>query len=265
MKVVLFCGGLGTRLRQHAEVTPKPLVTIGSQPIIWHIMAYYASFGHKEFIVCLGYLGNQIRDFFLNYNPYMLEDFTLANGQVHKRSDRSDVKDWKITFVDTGLHSTIGERLLRVRHYLDGESQFLANYSDGLSDLSLNSYVREFEESGATAGFLSVKPPTSFHSAISGEDGIVTEFMPLAESEQWLNGGFFVMKSEVFDYIEPGNDLVEEPFDRLVAKSQLWTKRHTGFWRPMDTFADKIAYDRMWSAENTPWRMTDGTADKSDD
>jgi glucose-1-phosphate cytidylyltransferase len=219
-------------------------------------MDYYAEFGHTDFIICLGYLGDQIKEYFFNYDPYMIEDVTLSHGKKQKTSDRSDVNDWTITFVETGLHSNIGERLMRVRQYLDGESQFLANYSDQLSDLSLNKYIREFEQTGATAGFLAVKPPASFHAVHSDERGFVTGLVPLADSDHWLNGGFFVMKQDIFDYIEAGNELVEEPFRRLASRSKLWTKRHHGFWRPMDTFKDKIAYDRMWSAEDTPWRVS---------
>lgn len=255
MKVVLFCGGMGTRLREHSDIIPKPLVNIGPRPILWHLMDYYAGFGHTEFVICLGYLGEQIRDYFFNYDPYTKDDVTLARGQRQKYTNRTDVDDWTITFVETGLHSNIGERLLRARKHLDGEPQFLANYSDQLSDLSLNSYIEEFEKTGATASFLSVKPPYSFHAAHSDERGFVKGFVSLAESDHWLNGGFFVMKSEIFDYIEEGNDLVEEPFRRLALRSRLWTRKHRGFWHPMDTLKDKIAYDRMWSAENTPWRL----------
>jgi len=219
-------------------------------------MDYYAEFGHTDFIICLGYLGDQIKEYFFNYDPHMTDDVILSHGKKHKTSDRSDVNDWTITFVETGLHSNIGERLMRVRQYLDGETQFLANYSDQLSDLSLNKYIREFEQTGAIAGFLTVKPPASFHAVRSDERGLVTGFVPLADSDQWLNGGFFVMKQDIFDYIEAGNELVEEPFRRLASRSKLWTKRHHGFWHPLDTFKDKIAYDRMWSAEETPWRVS---------
>jgi glucose-1-phosphate cytidylyltransferase len=265
MKVVLFCGGMGTRLRQHSDVTPKPLVSIGPQPILWHIMSHYAAFGHMEFIVCLGYLGDQIREFFFNYDPYMIDDVTISQGTLNKRAVHSDVPDWTITFVETGLHSNIGERLLRVRKYLDGETMFLANYSDQLSDLNIHSYVQEFEKSAATAGFLSVKPPASFHAVRADEKGHVLGLVSMADSDYWLNGGFFVFRQDIFDYIEPGDELVEEPFRRLASRSKLWTRRHNGFWRPMDTFKDKIAYDRMWSAEDTPWRLTRPVAGQSDD
>lgn len=253
MKVVLFCGGMGTRLREHSDVMPKPLVSIGPRPILWHIMSHYAEYGHTDFIVCLGYLGDQIKEYFFNYDPYMIDDVTLSRGKKFKQTEQSDVKDWTITFVETGLHSNIGERLQRVQKYLRGEPQFLANYADQLSDLNISSYVQAFERTGATAGFLSVKPPSSFHAVHTDEKGLVTGLVSMAESDQWLNGGFFALKQEVFDYIEPGNELVEEPFRRLASRSKLWTKRHEGFWRPMDTFKDKIAYDRMWSAEDTPW------------
>jgi glucose-1-phosphate cytidylyltransferase len=265
MKVVLFCGGMGTRLRDHSDVTPKPLVNIGNRPILWHIMDYYAAFGHTEFILCLGYLGDQIREYFFNFDSYMAGDVTLERGRKQKHFERGDINDWTITLVDTGLHSNIGERLRRVRHYLDGDSMFLANYADQLSDLSLNAYIQEFETTGAIAGFLSVKPPSSFHAVKSDAQGFVSGFAPMAESGQWLNGGFFVMKQEIFDFVEPGNELVDEPFRRLASRSKLWTRRHEGFWRPMDTFKDKIAYDRMWSAEDVPWRRVHASLVQPDD
>lgn len=244
---------MGTRLRDHSDVTPKPLVNIGNRPILWHLMDYYASFGHTEFILCLGYLGDQIKDYFFNFDPHMVDDVTLMRGKKLKGNERSGVEDWTITFVDTGLHSNIGERLMRVRRYLHGEKMFLANYADQLADLDLNNFIQDFESTGATAGFVSVKPPASFHAVDARDDGFVNGFVPMAESDHWLNGGFFALKPEVFDAIKPGNELVEEPFHRLAMRSKLWTKRHEGFWRPMDTFKDKIAYDRMWGAEDTPW------------
>ena len=254
MKVVLFCGGLGTRLREHSDIIPKPLVNIGPRPIIWHLMRYYAHYGHKDFIVCLGYRGDSIRDYFINYDHYLMGDVTLDGSKGIVLPEQSEIADWKITFVDTGLHSNVGQRLLRVRKYLEDEPMFLANYSDQLSDLPLNSYVSEFEKTDAAVGLLSVKPSSqSYHCVNLDEDGHVNSLELISESDYWINGGYFVMRNDVFDYINEGEDMVEEPFIRMAADRKLWSKRYSGFWKAMDTFKDKITYDRMWGSEDIPW------------
>jgi len=255
VKVVLFCGGLGTRLREHSDTIPKPLVTIGSRPIIWHLMRYYAHFGHKEFILCLGYRGDLIREFFLNYSECLSNDFTMKDGGRTLQLHSSDIQDWTITFVDTGLHSNIGQRLVRVRHLLSGEATFLANYSDGLTDLPLDSYIADFAGSEAVGGFVSVRSPQSFHVAESAAGGVVTSIGPMGGDGVYINGGFFAFRQEIFDHVEEGEELVEQPFARLIKRNLLWTRRHDGFWRPMDTFKDKIMYDRMASSGNCPWMV----------
>lgn len=255
MKVVLFCGGLGTRLREHSDTIPKPLVPVGARPILWHLMRYYAHFGHNDFILCLGYRGDLIREYFLRYSEYVSNDFTMSDGGRRLELHSSDIQDWRITFVDTGLHSNIGQRLLRVRHLLAGERMFLANYSDGLADLALDRYVAAFEASGAVGGLISVRMPQSFHFTQSDEAGWVTAIGPVGGDALHINGGYFVFRSEIFDYIEEGQELVEQPFERLIEKRLLMTQRHAGFWRPMDTFKDKIVYDRMASAGDCPWMV----------
>src|SRR5688572_973979 len=178
MKVVLFCGGLGTRLREHSDTIPKPLVNIGFRPVIWHLMRYYAHYGHKDFILCLGYRGDLIREYFLNYDESLTNDFTLHNGGETVEYHSKDIADWNITFVDTGLHSNIGQRLLRVRKYLAGEKEFLANYSDGLSDLPLDKLIAEFRNKDVVASFASVLSGHSFHAVEAGDDGYVTHVGP---------------------------------------------------------------------------------------
>ena len=255
MKVVLFCGGLGTRLREHSDTIPKPLVNIGFRPILWHLMRYYAHFGHKEFILCLGYRGDLIREFFLNYNECLSNDFVLSEGGRKVQLLKSDIEDWKITFVDTGLHSNIGQRLLRVRQYLRDDEEFLANYADGLTDLPLNEHIAQFRQQQATASFIAVRTSQSFHCVHSDDNGIVKAFGQLAESEFWINAGFFCFRKEVFDVIEEGDELVEKPFQRLIARKQLSVRRYHGFWQQMDTFKDKITYDRMDAKGNCPWKV----------
>jgi glucose-1-phosphate cytidylyltransferase len=253
MKVVLFCGGLGTRLREHSETIPKPLVGIGYRPIVWHLMRYYASFGHNEFILCLGYRGDAIREYFLNYNEAMSNDFTLSEGgrqiELHKR----DLDNWRITFVDTGLHSNIGERLVAVREYLKGQDVFLANYSDGLSDIPLDKMIEKFRSSDAVASFAAVSAWSSFHSVRLGENDYVSELTAVRDRDFLINGGFFVLRQQIFDFIEAGDELVEAPFQRLIAARKLLAYKHSGFWRAMDTLKDKIAFDRMNAAGDLPW------------
>jgi glucose-1-phosphate cytidylyltransferase len=255
MKVVLFCGGLGTRLREHSNTIPKPLVSVGYRPIIWHLMRYYSHYGHNDFILCLGYLGDLVREYFLTYNEAMSNDFTLSEGGRRVELHRSDIENWKITFVDTGLHSNIGQRLLAVKKYLRNEEVFLANYSDGLSDLSLDTMIDEFHSKDVIASFAAVRTSQSFHSAKFGDDGYVTSLGELGDADFWINGGFFVMRNEIFDHIRDGEELVKQPFSRLIKKKKLAAFPHTGYWQAMDSFKDKISFDRSYAQGHAPWQV----------
>jgi glucose-1-phosphate cytidylyltransferase len=255
MKVVLFCGGLGTRLREHSETIPKPLVNIGYRPIIWHLMRYYAHFGHTDFVLCLGYRGDLIKQYFVNYADWAANDFVLTEGGRKIEPLTRDLEDWRITFVETGLHSTIGERLLAVREHVGEDEFFLANYSDALTDLPLDAYIGEVQKRNVVAGMIAVKPWQSFHSVTAGADGVVEHLGPIRESSFWLNGGFFVFRRDIFDFIGPKEELVEQPFQRLIEKRQLYAHRHAGFWAAMDTFKDKITFDRMHGRGDTPWKL----------
>jgi glucose-1-phosphate cytidylyltransferase len=253
MKVVLFCGGFGTRLREHSDTVPKPLVNVGVRPILWHLMRYYSHFGHKDFVLCLGYRGDMIREYFLTYNEAISNDFTLSDGGKRIELHTQDFADWRITFVDTGLHSNIGERLMRVRRYLKDEPCFLANYADGLSDIPLDKMIAEFESKNCVASFAAINTLHSFHTVDATPDGYALRVGPMRESALRINGGFFVMTNEIFDYMQPGDELVEKPFERLIAQKKLAVYRHDGFWRSMDTFKDKISYDRMEASGQCPW------------
>jgi glucose-1-phosphate cytidylyltransferase len=255
MKVVLFCGGLGTRLREHSDTIPKPLVNVGYRPILWHLMRYYAHFGHKEFVLALGYRGDMIREYFLRYQETMTNDFTLSEGGKTVDLHGRDISDWKITFVDTGLHSNIGQRLLRVRKYLSPDEPFLANYADGLSDLPIDEMVADFERKKHVASFAAVQSWHSFHFVQAAQDGRVTALGPMRGEALLINGGFFVMRPEIFDYVNEGEELVEQPFGRLIEKQLLGTYRHKGFWQAMDTFKDKISFDRMEARGDCPWMV----------
>ena len=255
MKVVLFCGGLGTRLREHSETLPKSLVNVGSRPIIWHLMRYYAHFGHKDFILCLGFRGDLIREYFLQYNEAMSNNFTLSNGGRTIELHRRDLDDWRITFMDTGLHSNIGQRLLRVRNLLQDEPIFLANYSDGLSDLPIDRQLAQFKSSNSLASFAAVSNSQSFHAVRASADGLVSHIGPISDQEILINGGFFALRREIFDYIHEGDELVEQPFQRLIVERKLTAFRWDGFWRCMDTFKDKISFDRMEARGDCPWML----------
>ena len=255
MKVVLFCGGQGTRLRDYSDAIPKPMVPIGDRPILWHIMKYYAYFGHKDFVLCLGYQGAAIKEYFLNYEESVSNDFVLSNGGSDIQLFNSDIHDWSITFVDTGVHASIGERLKAVERHVKDEEVFLANYTDGLTDLWLPDYIEAFESSDKTAGFLAVHSPQSFHIASIADNGVVRGIGPLSESGHWIDGGFFAFRNEFFADLKPGEDLVSEPFQRLIQREALMAHRYEGFWRPMDTFKDKQAFDDLYETGEVPWEL----------
>ncbi|HEV7609469.1 MAG TPA: sugar phosphate nucleotidyltransferase [Steroidobacteraceae bacterium] len=255
MKVVLFCGGLGTRLREHSDTIPKPLVNIGYRPIIWHLMRYYAHYGHRDFVLCLGYRGDLIREYFLKYQETMTNDFTLNvnDGSVELHS--KDLDDWRITFVDTGLHSNIGQRLLRAKKFLKDEDTFLANYADGLSDIPLDQVIAHAQAKKSVATFAAVRSGQSFHAVQSDDDGFVTRMGAMPDQQLWINGGYFVLRNEIFDHMEEGDELVEKPFARLIEKRALSAFRWDGFWQCMDTFKDKISFDRMEARGQCPWMI----------
>lgn len=256
MKVVLFCGGLGTRMREHSETIPKPLVQVGDQPILLHLMRYYAHYGHDEFVLCLGYRGDLIKEFFLDYNEALYQDFRITDGGKRvELVDDDHAVDWNVSLVDTGLNANIGERLKAVAPYVEDDEVFLANYSDGLSDLPLPQYLDDFRSADAVASFLSVRPSQSFHLVTADEGGYVLGLEPVRESECWINGGFFAFRREIFEYIEEGEELVEQPFRRLVKERRLLTNRYRGFWASIDTYKDKIAIDNMYAGGDTPWMV----------
>jgi len=255
MKVVLFCGGLGMRLRDYSESIPKPMAEIGYRPILWHIMKYYAHFGHKDFILCLGYRGDVIKNYFLNYNECVSNDFVLTKGSRDPKLLNRDIDDWTISFVDTGLSSNIGQRLRAVRKHLEGEEEFMANYADGLTDLHLPDLIRHFRERNKTAIFAAVKPKYSFHVVSIKEEDQVSGIQHLTNSGLWINGGFFVFKKEIFDYFSGDEELVEEPFQRLIAKGELITYKHNGFWASMDTFKDMQHLVDLYQKGHAPWQV----------
>jgi glucose-1-phosphate cytidylyltransferase len=248
MKVVLFCGGQGTRLRDYSSQIPKPLVPVGNTPIVWHIMEYYAAFGHTEFILCLGYKGAAIRSFFA-------DRLGAAGLRRAPAAGRPDPRDWRITMVDTGPTTNIGGRLLCVREYVETEEMFLCNYADVLTDLDLDIMVADFRASGAIGGFTAVTPPYSFHLVTLGEGGGVGAMASLEESGLLMNGGYMILRPEIFDNLFPGEELVVEGFGRLAAQGRLFGYRHDGFWMPMDSFKEKQALDDRLARGDAPWQV----------
>ncbi len=257
MKVVLFCGGLGMRLREYSETIPKPMVTIGYRPILWHVMKYYAHYGHKDFILCLGHRADAVKNYFLNYDECVSNDFVLAGGGSKPELLSSDIHDWRITFADTGVHSNIGQRLKAVEKYLEGEEEFLANYSDGLTDLPLPAQLEHFHQQDKIASFLCVRPNLSYHlvSLGDGESNLVSGIHAISNGSVRINGGFFVFKKRIFDYIREKEELVAEPFQRLVEEKQLIGYVYDGFWASMDTFKDKQQLEALCNSSKAPWEV----------
>jgi glucose-1-phosphate cytidylyltransferase len=264
MKVVVFCGGLGVRMGEATQTIPKPMIRVGARPILWHIMKWYASWGHTDFVLCLGHQAESIKEYFLNYSEALANDFVLRGGnrpEVRARGGNrpevellgSDTDDWSITFVDTGLNSTLGERLKAVEKHLEGESMFFATYGDGLTDAPLDRMVKSLESSGKTGMFISVRPPVEYHVVRVDGDGLVQSVEPLADSDVWINGGYFIFRREIFDAIKPGEDLVHEPFARLIERGDLLAYKYEGFWEAMDTIKDKQRLDALLESGRVPW------------
>jgi glucose-1-phosphate cytidylyltransferase len=255
MKVVLFCGGLGTRIREYSEAIPKPMVPIGSQPILWHIMQYYSHYGHRDFVLCLGYKAGVIKEYFLNYKQTVAADCVTVSkfgSKVEIVGDRPP--DWRVTLIDTGIWRNIGSRLLAVKHLVEKEEIFLANYSDGLTDAPLPEMIDKFRKSGKLGCFIAVHPPFSFHLAEFDGDSGIKSFRSSQQADIWINGGYFLFRSEIFEFIREGEDLVLEPFNRLMEKNLLMAYKYEGFWRAMDTLRDRQVLEEMAERGEMPWR-----------
>ena len=251
------------RIREHSGPVPKPMVCIGYRPILWHLMKYYAHHGHKEFILCLGHGADHVKRYFVNYDETVSNDFVLTDGSDVELL-RSDIHDWRITFVDTGLTASIGERLRRVRPFLDGDEWFLANYADGLTDAPLAEVVAFAQESERAATFLGVVPNYTSHVVQANPDGGVTAVRHVTDVGLRINGGFFVMSQRVFDFMNPGEDLMDEPSIRMTEADQLGMFRHDGFWACMDTFKEKMMLEEILHAGAAPWVVWDGPEHSGD-
>jgi glucose-1-phosphate cytidylyltransferase len=261
MKVVLFCGGMGFRIRDNIQDTPKPMIQVGDRPILFHIMKYYASFGHKDFVLCLGYKGQLIKEYFLQYRDAIRDDFVLTNGGRTIEVLHNDIEDWRITFVETGLHANVGERLKAVQQYIGDDEYFLANYADVLTDASLPAMVDHLTTHQKVASFLCVRPRYTFHVVTLDGSQSVTSIDHVSETNLWINGGYFVFSRDIFDYLGAGEDLVGEPFNRLVRDGQLTAFQHEGFWAPMDTLKDHQIIQSMYETGLRPWAVWENPSD----
>jgi glucose-1-phosphate cytidylyltransferase len=253
VKVVLFCGGYGMRMRDGTSDKPKPMVPLGPRPLLWHVMRYYAHFGHKDFVLCLGYGGQHIKNFFLNYDEAASNDFVLRGGAVELT--QCDIADWTITFVDTGLESPIGERLRRVREYLDGEEMFLANYADVLTDVPLDHVIEKFRASDAVASLLAVPPLAAFHVVNVVENSRIDSITAMRDMQLLENGGYLVLRQEIFDYLPENGDLVEDGCAVLAKEGRMLAYPYWGFWHPADTVKERIALEQLYQSGQAPWML----------
>jgi glucose-1-phosphate cytidylyltransferase len=255
VKVVLFCGGQGLRIRDYSEAVPKPLVPIGQRPVLWHIMKYYSHYGHKDFILCLGHQGEAIKRFFLNYDECLSSDFVFSEGGKKQLLTSSDIDDWNITFADTGIDSNIGQRLKAVQKYVGTDDTFLANYADGVTNLHLPAIIEQFEKQKAVAAFLSARPNLSFHIVSASKDGRVEKIEEMIRANIRINSGYFVFRNEIFDYIREGEELVREPFQRLIQEKRLVAHEYDGFFQAMDTFKDRQTLEGLFASGKAPWEI----------
>ena len=255
LKVVLFCGGRGLRIRDYEEPVPKPMIPIGYRPIVWHLMRYYAHHGHRRFVLCLGHRADAVKEYFLRYDEALSNDFVLRGGGQDIELMSTDIHDWEVAFVDTGLESNIGERLCAVRRHVEDEEIFLANYGDGLTDAPLDRLLADFADRGKVAAFVSVRAPYSYDYVQVDGDGRVTAIEGARDSDIWINGGFFIFRRELFDYIGAGEELVREPFRRLIAEGQLVAYPYEGYWAAMDTLKDHQELERLYHTGEAPWMV----------
>ncbi len=255
MKAVILAGGRGSRISEETSVKPKPMIEIGDKPILWHIMKYYSAHGVNDFVVCCGYLGYVIKEYFANYFLHTSDiTFDLAHNQTtihHKRAE-----PWRVTLVDTGIETMTGGRLKRVRDYLEADEDFCFTYGDGLADVNIGAAIESHRKSGKLATVTAVQPPGRFGSLILSADGGVSGFREKPDDGGWINGGFFVARPQIFDYIAGDETSWErEPLEDLVRDQQLNAFAHHGFFQPMDTLRDRLHLEELWENNRAPWKI----------
>ncbi|HET6840855.1 MAG TPA: glucose-1-phosphate cytidylyltransferase [Candidatus Angelobacter sp.] len=256
MKVVMLCGGLGTRLREETEFRPKPMVEIGGRPILWHIMKLYASAGYREFVLCLGYRGNMIKEYFLNYEA-MNNDFTICLGRDSRiqYNNLHTEQDFKVTLADTGASTMTGGRVKRIQQYVDGET-FMLTYGDGVSNVDINKLLAFHKSHGKLATVTAVVPSSRFGIVDTSQDGRVLQFVEKPKSENRASAGYFVFQREIFNYLSGDDCILErEPLERLAAEGQLMAWEHNGFFYAMDTYREYEYLNDLWQKNQAPWKV----------
>lgn len=259
MKVVILCGGFGTRIRDVADDIPKPMISIGRYPILWHIMKYYSCYGFNEFILCTGYKSQVIKDFFLNYEAHT-KDFTIQLGsssEIKFHNDNGE-SDWNVTLADTGLDAMTGSRIRKIKKYIGDDENFMLTYGDGVGDIDLNKLSEFHKSNGKVLTVTGVRPPGRFGELMADTEGCITEFNEKPQATAGcISGGFFVCRREIFDYLEEREDLVfeEDPMKKLVLDRQLSLFPHDGFWQPMDTYRDYLLLNKLFDNKNAPWKI----------
>jgi glucose-1-phosphate cytidylyltransferase len=255
MKAVILAGGLGTRLREETEFRPKPMVEIGGKPIIWHIMKSLSVQGINDFIICLGYKGDTIKDFFINYEARS-NDITVKLGKNKSLIQHSDSspENWTVTLANTGASTMTGGRLNRVKKFVEGET-FLCTYGDGVADVNLSTLVSFHQKHGKTATVTSVRPTNRFGALQIDNDNFVREFSEKPVSEKRVNGGFFIFEANIFDFLNDESVLEGEPLEKLSRSGELKAYKHDGYWQPMDTYREVIELNNLWDADKAPWKI----------
>jgi len=255
MKTVILCGGRGTRLGAHGTSVPKALIEIGEKPVIWHLLKIYSHYGHDDFILCLGFLGDKIKRFFVEQN-WLNTDFTLEkDSNLHLLKTRETLENWRLTFADTGLETNTGGRLKRIEKYLDGEEMFFVTYGDGLANVNLEKLVEFHKSHGRIATLTAVHPHSNFGIMKLDDANFVTEFQEKPVMREWINGGFFVFNRRIFDYLDENSILEREPLERLAKEKELVAFPHTGFWKCVDTFKDNLEFNQLWTDGHADWKV----------
>lgn len=256
MKAVILAGGMGSRISEESEIRPKPMIEIGDKPILWHIMKLYSFYGIREFIICCGYKGHMIKEYFTHYDRYQ-SDTTLDLYNKSSMMQRTGVEPWKVTLADTGLHTLTAGRILAIRKYI-GNEQFLLTYGDGVSDVNIKQLIDFHNQTGKLVTITTTQPTGRFGAIqINRETNIIENFKEKARKDQaWVNAGFMVMNAGVFDYLGDGSEMLEaSPFENLAKHKQMAAYRHDGFWSPMDTMRDKAYLEDLWQQGNAPWKV----------
>ena len=256
MKVVILAGGKGTRISEESRIKPKPMVEIGGRPILWHIMKIYSAFGYRDFIICCGYKGHIIKDFFTHYYRYQTDStFDIKEGT--SVSHCSNVEPWRVTLADTGYDTLTAGRILKIREYIGEDDNFMLTYGDGVADINLDDLLAFHKKHGRIATITTTQPEGRFGAIKLDDDGMISGFKEKARKDQsWINAGYMVLNRQIFDYLGDGSQMLEAaPFEDLARDKQMAAYRHPGFWSPMDNVHDRDYLQGLWEQGHAPWKI----------